>query len=164
MRVSYNDYKLYLSILESVSKQLNRAIKSEVSSNPQEDIPDHDFDGKALLVFVLLCANHRHHCCRRRRRRRRHLRLSLLLENRAIILIWVKLYIACSFLKKTVIPMCIWDGNVFKIRSASLNIYSFWHCLRRQALHETMSSLFYFLFDTKSMHFLAHHASSITFW
>ena len=84
MRVSYNDYKLYLSILESVSKQLNRAIKSEVSSNPKEDIPDHDFDGKALLVFVLLCANHRHHC---RRRRRRHLRLSLLLENRAIILI-----------------------------------------------------------------------------
>ena len=49
MRVSYNDYKLYLSILESVSKQLNKAIKSEVSSNATEEIPDHDFDGKTKM-------------------------------------------------------------------------------------------------------------------
>ena len=45
MRVSYNDYKLYLSILESVSKQLNKAIKSEASSKVTDEIPDHDFDG-----------------------------------------------------------------------------------------------------------------------
>ena len=51
MRVSYNDYKLYLSILESVSKQLNRAIKSEVSLNSEDDIPDHDFDGKRDTVY-----------------------------------------------------------------------------------------------------------------
>lgn len=50
MRVSYNDYKLYLSILESVSKQLNRAIKSEVSSNPKDEIPDHNFDGERNVV------------------------------------------------------------------------------------------------------------------
>ena len=46
MRVSYNDYKLYLSILESVSKQLNKAIKSEASSNIADEVPHHDFDGK----------------------------------------------------------------------------------------------------------------------
>ena len=45
MRVSYNDYKLYLSILDSVSKQLNKAIKSEASSKVTDEIPDHDFDG-----------------------------------------------------------------------------------------------------------------------
>jgi len=45
MRVSYNDYKLYLSILESVSKQLNKAIKSEASLKVTDEIPDHDFDG-----------------------------------------------------------------------------------------------------------------------
>ena len=45
MRVSYNDYKLYLSILDSVSKQLNKAIKSEASSKATDEIPDHDFDG-----------------------------------------------------------------------------------------------------------------------
>ena len=54
MRVSYNDYKLYLSILESVSKQLNRAIKSEVSPNSEDDIPDHDFDGKLVTVYFPL--------------------------------------------------------------------------------------------------------------
>ena len=54
MRVSYNDYKLYLSILESVSKQLNRAIKSEVSANSEDDIPDHDFDGKLVTVYFPL--------------------------------------------------------------------------------------------------------------
>ena len=54
MRVSYNDYKLYLSILESVSKQLNRAIKSEVSLNSDDDIPDHDFDGKRDMVYFPL--------------------------------------------------------------------------------------------------------------
>ena len=48
MRVSYNDY---LSILESVSKQLNRAIKSEVSLNSDDDIHDHDFDGKRDIVY-----------------------------------------------------------------------------------------------------------------
>ena len=53
MRVSYNDYKLYLSILESVSKQLNRAIKSEVSLNSEDDIPDHDFDGKRDTLFIV---------------------------------------------------------------------------------------------------------------
>ena len=67
MRVSYNDYKLYLSILESVSKQLNKAIKSEISSNATEEIPDHDFDGKTkmnieyhfitILLIVYICAN-----------------------------------------------------------------------------------------------------------
>ena len=46
MRVSYNDYKLYLSILDSVSKQLNKAIKSEVNSNVAELLPDHEFDGE----------------------------------------------------------------------------------------------------------------------
>ena len=51
MRVSYNDYKLYLSILESVSKQLNKAIKSEVSSNFTDEIPDHDFDGKTNIGY-----------------------------------------------------------------------------------------------------------------
>ena len=45
MRVSYNDYKLYLSILDSVSKQLNKAIKSEAIVKVPEEIPDHDFDG-----------------------------------------------------------------------------------------------------------------------
>lgn len=45
MRVSYNDYKLYLSILESVSKQLNKAIKSEASLKVTDEIPNHDFDG-----------------------------------------------------------------------------------------------------------------------
>ena len=54
MRVSYNDYKLYLSILESVSKQLNRAIKSEVSPISEDDIPDHDFDGKRGTVYFPL--------------------------------------------------------------------------------------------------------------
>lgn len=62
MRVSYNDYKLYLSILESVSKQLNRAIESEVSANPKDEIPDHDFDGETLLVIVLLCATFSLYC------------------------------------------------------------------------------------------------------
>lgn len=59
MRVSYNDYKLYLSILESVSKQLNRAIKSEVSSNPRDEIPDHDFDGEPTVGFCCqpVCSN-----------------------------------------------------------------------------------------------------------
>ena len=52
MRVSYNDYKLYLSILESVSKELKRAIKSEVSLNSEDDIPDHDFDGKRDTLFI----------------------------------------------------------------------------------------------------------------
>ena len=56
MRVSYNDYKLYLSILESVSKQLNRAIKSEVSLNSEDDIPDHDFDGKRDTVYLCTSA------------------------------------------------------------------------------------------------------------
>lgn len=51
MRVSYNDYKLYLSILESVSKQLNRAIKSEISSSAKDEIPNHDFDGEMTLFF-----------------------------------------------------------------------------------------------------------------
>ena len=54
MRVSYNDYKLYLSILESVSKQLNRAIKSEVSSNPKDEIPDHDFDGETNVGYCFI--------------------------------------------------------------------------------------------------------------
>ena len=53
MRVSYNDYKLYLSILESVSKQLNKAIKSEASSKVTDEIPDHDFDGEANSSSVL---------------------------------------------------------------------------------------------------------------
>lgn len=53
MRVSYNDYKLYLSILESVSKQLNKAIKSEASSKVTDEIPDHDFDGEANSSYVL---------------------------------------------------------------------------------------------------------------
>lgn len=48
MRVSYNDYKLYLSILESVSKQLNRAIKSEVISGSKDEIPKHDFDAMSV--------------------------------------------------------------------------------------------------------------------
>lgn len=52
MRVSYNDYKLYLSILESVSKQLNKAIKSEANANVAEEIPDHHFDGKFLCSIV----------------------------------------------------------------------------------------------------------------
>ena len=52
MRVSYNDYKLYLSILESVSKQLNRAIKSEISSSAKDEIPSHDFDGEMFLYVV----------------------------------------------------------------------------------------------------------------
>lgn len=52
MRVSYNDYKLYLSILESVSKQLNRAIKSEISSSAKDEIPNHDFDGEMTLLFL----------------------------------------------------------------------------------------------------------------
>ena len=51
MRVSYNDYKLYLSILESVSKQLNRAIKSEVISGSKDEIPKHDFDGETTVFF-----------------------------------------------------------------------------------------------------------------
>ena len=60
MRVSYNDYKLYLSILESVSKQLNKAIKSEASSKVTDEIPDHDFDGEAnsssVLDLVHICS------------------------------------------------------------------------------------------------------------
>ncbi|XP_022802556.1 vacuolar protein sorting-associated protein 13D-like isoform X2 [Stylophora pistillata] len=48
MRVSYNDYKLYLSILDSVSKQLNKAIKSEVNLNPAEEVPDHEFDAMSV--------------------------------------------------------------------------------------------------------------------
>lgn len=52
MRVSYNDYKLYLSILDSVSKQLNKAIKSEASSKVTDEIPDHDFDGKTNISHV----------------------------------------------------------------------------------------------------------------
>lgn len=51
MRVSYNDYKLYLSILESVSKQLNRAIKSEISSSAKDEIPNHNFDGEMTLFL-----------------------------------------------------------------------------------------------------------------
>ena len=53
MRVSYNDYKLYLSILDSVSKQLNKAIKSEASSKVTDEIPDHDFDGKTNISHVV---------------------------------------------------------------------------------------------------------------
>ena len=52
MRVSYNDYKLYLSILESVSKQLNKAIESEASAKVPEEIPDHAYDGKLLFSIV----------------------------------------------------------------------------------------------------------------
>lgn len=63
MRVSYNDYKLYLSILESVSKQLNRAIKSEVSLNSEDDIPDHDFDGKRDTLFIV----HQFFCSEKRK-------------------------------------------------------------------------------------------------
>lgn len=51
MRVSYNDYKLYLSILDSVSKQLNKAIESEVNSNAAEEVPDHEFDGEFRDYF-----------------------------------------------------------------------------------------------------------------
>ena len=57
MRVSYNDYKLYLSILESVSKQLNKAIKSEASSNFTDEVPHHDFDGKENIDYRVLLFN-----------------------------------------------------------------------------------------------------------
>ncbi|EDO41450.1 predicted protein [Nematostella vectensis] len=42
MRISYNDYKLYLSIFDSVMRQLNKAMKTE--SKAKQEIPDHDFD------------------------------------------------------------------------------------------------------------------------
>ena len=54
MRVSYNDYKLYLSILDSVSKQLNKAIKTdETNSKLRDQIPEHNFDGNQRVVVLL---------------------------------------------------------------------------------------------------------------
>ena len=46
MRISYTDYKLYLSIFEAVSRQLNKAIKMEVKATEKEELPEHSFDGE----------------------------------------------------------------------------------------------------------------------
>jgi hypothetical protein len=51
MRISYNDYKLYLDIFESVTKQLNKAIKAD--AKPQQEPVEHDFDGTLCLTLLL---------------------------------------------------------------------------------------------------------------
>lgn len=53
MCVLYNDYKLYLSILDFVFKQFNKVIKSEVSLKVMDEIFDYDFDGKINISYVL---------------------------------------------------------------------------------------------------------------
>lgn len=53
MCVLYNDYKLYLSILDFVFKQFNKVIKSEVSLKVMDEIFDYDFDGKINISYVV---------------------------------------------------------------------------------------------------------------
>lgn len=56
MRISYTDYKLYLSIFEAVSRQLNKAIKMEVKATEKEELPEHSFDGENVInVLVPFC-------------------------------------------------------------------------------------------------------------
>ena len=54
MRISYTDYKLYLSIIEAVSKQLNKAIRMDAATKGKEDLPEHDFDRKGTLACYSL--------------------------------------------------------------------------------------------------------------
>ncbi|KAK3737381.1 hypothetical protein QZH41_011519 [Actinostola sp. cb2023] len=54
MRISYNDYKLYLAIFESVTKQLNKAMKSETATSSQQEPMEHDFDETVVRRLVEL--------------------------------------------------------------------------------------------------------------
>ena len=57
MRISYNDYKLYLTIFESVSRQLNKAIKTEQElKNVPEEVTQQEYDG---ITVITMLPNHK---------------------------------------------------------------------------------------------------------